>query len=303
MPHKVCSLDCRYCECGQTTVLTVERSDWVPTTDVLAELDAWLESEGDGGKSAADFLTFSGSGEPTLHRDLGAVAAWLAAHSPVPIALLTNGTMLRDPVLRAELAPLSVICPSLDTAREETFRSFNRPHPSLSVAGLVEGLVKLRREVSAEIWLEVLLAEGVNDSDEELDALAEAIERIDPHRVQLNTAVRPGTDRRLGPASAETLSRALVRFGSRAQAVAGFRQGPPRPARRPLVDDSIRARLMSVLERRPETVESLAASLAVPRDCLDAEVKRLVEAGELVEEHRGGAVYFVPSAPTGPRQS
>lgn len=299
VPHKVCSLDCRYCECGPTTTLTLERREWVPTTAVLAELEAWLAAEGDGGRETADYLTFSGSGEPTLHRDLGLVAEWLAERTGVPLALLTNGTLLGDPALRAELSSLSVICPSLDTAREETFRAFNRPHASLTVKALVEGLIALRQDVSAEIWLEVLLADGVNDSDEELDALAEAIGRINPHRVQLNTAVRPGTDRRLGPASADTLARALARFGPRAEAVAGFRQEPSTAAVRPDRDVPLEAQVLAVLRRRPETVEALCVSLGVPSEILAAEVRRLVDAGRLQAEARGGLSYYRASPPEG----
>lgn len=301
VPHKVCSLDCRYCECGATTTLTCARREWVPTADVLAELDRWLAAHPDGGAGVADHLTFSGAGEPTLHRDLGRIAAWLAGRSPVPLVLLTNGTLLGDPALRAELAPFAVICPSLDAATEATFRALNRPHPSLTAAALVDALAALRREVSAEIWLEVLLAEGVNDRDAELDALAAAIARIDPHRVQVNTAVRPGTDPALGPASAETLARALARFGSRAEPVATF---APRGATRasaavpvsdpsaPDPDETLAARLLAVVSRRPDTLEALALSLAVPEPDLRRVADALVRAGRLLREPRDGRDYL-----------
>lgn len=305
MPHKVCTLDCLYCECGSTTLVTTERRQWVPTAAVLEELDGWLGEHGEGGALDADYLTFSGAGEPTLHSDLGTIAAWLSARSAVPLALLTNGTLLGDRAIRDELHPFRVICPSLDTAVEETFMAFNRPHASLCVGALVEGLVALRQESGAEIWLEVLLADGVNDSDAELDALAEAIRRIDPHRVQVNTAVRPGTDRRLGPASAETLVRALARFGPRAEPIAGFPlaergmsssrgSGDALAGRhgRSLGEHDLVERLVAVLSRRPETLPALALSLGVSEVAIREAVDNLVDTGRLHAEPREGLVYY-----------
>ena len=128
VPHKVCTLDCLYCECGATTTRTSERRRWVDTTRVLAELETLLRTG-----QTADHLTFSGAGEPTLHRDLGRIASWLAERSEIPLALLTNATLLGDPGLRRELAPFSVIVPSKNRSAL-SLRIRSKAIPRLSAA-------------------------------------------------------------------------------------------------------------------------------------------------------------------------
>jgi wyosine [tRNA(Phe)-imidazoG37] synthetase (radical SAM superfamily) len=273
---------------------------------VLAELERWLSEHPGRGAGAADHLTFSGAGEPTLHRDLGAVIRWLAERTPVDLALLTNGTLLSDPALRAELAPLAVICPSLDTALEPTFAYLNRPHPALSAAALVDSLRALRDEFTGQIWLEVLLVEGVNDSDAELEALSAALARIRPDRVQLNTAVRPGADPALRPASAATLERALAELGPRAEAVASFSprhqradpssrvaSSPGSPAQGSGKAVSLQQAVLAVVRRRPETLEALAASLDVDLQRARRSVTELESRGEVRTEQRDGRRYII----------
>lgn len=319
VPHKVCSLDCVYCECGATTRKTLLRREWVPTDEVLAELSRWLEQGG-----TADYLTFSGAGEPTLHRDLGRIARWVVTRTATPLALITNGTLFGDPAVRAEVQPCAVILPSLDAADEETFARINRPYPGLTAADLVDGLVALREEFAGEIRLEVLLVEGINDTDASLDTLAAAIARIRPDIVQVNTAVRPGTEADVGAASRETLDRALGRFGAVApvEAIASFaarcaetsaatpsvqRFGPvfpasPAPAGSPgtpgpedTLDEAAEA-VLAVVRRRPETIVDLAAGLHLPASaCRDA-VAALVRADLVYLEEKGGEQYVIATS-------
>lgn len=285
VPYKVCTLDCVYCECGATTRRTLTRREWVPTVEVLSELSAWLEA---GGR--ADYLTFSGNGEPTLHSDLGRIARWLVTRTPIPLALLTNGTLLSDPKVLAELRPLSLIVPSLDAADDQTYQRVNRPHPGLTAADLIDGLVALRDSFEGSIWLEVLLIEGLNDSERSLDSLAAAIERIQPDRVQVNTAVRPGTEATVLPASEATLARALERFGPRAEAVATFDAGRHEEA------DAARwanwsESILAVIRRRPETVDNLAASLGLnPLACRKC-VAQMAAEGRVRTESRAGSTF------------
>lgn len=298
VPHKVCSLDCVYCECGATTRRTLVRDEWVPTAAVLDELARWIDAGG-----TAEHVTFSGAGEPTLHRDLGRIARWIVARTPVPLALLTNATLLGDPAVRAEVQPCSVIVPSLDAADDETYRRVNRPHPGLTVADLIAGIVALREEYEGQIWLEVLLVEGLNDSDASLDALAAAIARIRPDRVQVNTAVRPGTDPAVGPASEETLARALDRFRAvaPAEAVATFAARcaarVSEAADRAVVEAA--AVVLAVVRRRPETVDDLAESLGLPLRAVRDTVARLAADGLVRAEERGGALYVAATSRDG----
>lgn len=299
VPHKVCTLDCVYCECGRTTHRTLVRDEWVPLAAVQAELADWLEAGG-----TADYLTFSGAGEPTLHSGLGRLARWIVTRTPIPLALLTNGTLFGDPAVRAEVQPCAVILPSLDAADEATWRRVNRPYPGLTAADLVDGLVALRAEYAGPIWLEVLLVEGLNDSDASLAALAAAIARIRPDRVQVNTAVRPGTEASVGRASQETLERALARFGVVAptEAVATFAArcgASPPPAAVPAEDAAAQAAVLAVVRRRPETVADLAAALQLPAAACSAAVAALAAAGRVRTEERDGATYVTATVREG----
>lgn len=296
VPHKVCTLDCVYCECGATTRRTLHRKAWVDPDAVLAELVSWLGSGGHPGLApTADYLTFSGAGEPTLHRDLGRIARWLAARTEIPLALLTNATLLGDAGLRAELSPLSVICPSLDAVTEAVFQRINRPHPSLSAASLIDGLVALRQDFPGEIWLEVLLMEGVNDTDSELDLLADAIGRIAPDRVQLNTAARPGTDPRVTAASQASLDRALARFGPVAEPVATFASHAATLSSRgsSLTGSDLEEALLAVVRRRPETLARLAASLGTDEPTLQQVARTLLSQHRLRAQRRGTETYLI----------
>jgi len=301
VPHKVCTLDCIYCECGATTVRTLERRAWVDPDAVMAEVGSWLAASDTAARAApaADYLTFSGAGEPTLHVDLGRIAAWLAARTDIRLALLTNGTLLGDPGLRAELAPLSLICPSLDAVSEDVFRRINRPHPSLTAAGLVEALIALRKDFPGQIWLECLIIEGENDTDSELDLLADAIARIAPDRVQLNTASRPGTDPTVTAASQASLARALARFGPIAAPVATFDAEPTTPSSTAATDGvsdpqpGLAEAVLAVVRRRPETLARLAASLGHDEPALRRVADDLEAQGRLRTERRDHETYLI----------
>jgi wyosine [tRNA(Phe)-imidazoG37] synthetase (radical SAM superfamily) len=186
IPYKVCSLNCVYCECGKTSRLCIERELFVPVAVIVAELQALLPDLGH-----LDYITFSGSGEPTLYSGLGELVAAIRELTPTPIAVLTNGTLLTRPDVRRDLLQANVVLPSLDAARVEGFARINLPHDGLDIRRIIDGLETFRAEYGGQIWLEVFLLENINDSVAELDALHAAILRIKPERVQLNTIDRP----------------------------------------------------------------------------------------------------------------
>lgn len=208
VPHKVCSLDCVYCECGATTNLTVKRKEYVPYDKVINELDHFLANN-----PLPDYITFSGAGEPTLHSRIGDVISHIKKTYPtIPMAVLTNGTLLSDQQVRSELLPANLVLPSLDAAAAAPFRSINRPHPSLDVEAHIQGLIDFRREFAGEIWLEVFILPGFNDDELSLAKLKETITLIQPDRTQLNTLDRPGTVGELQPASPDMLHNLLEKW-------------------------------------------------------------------------------------------
>ncbi len=201
VPRKVCSLDCVYCEVGKTTKLTLERKEYIPFVQVINELTHYFENNPD-----PDYITFSGSGEPTLNSRIGDVLKFIKEKKPkIPIALLTNGTLLFDPEVRAEINRADVVLPSLDAATNPIFQKINRPVPGFDIEKYLQGLIDFRKEFKGKIWLEIFILPEFNLEQRELKKLEEAIIKINPDSIQLNTLDRPGTVADLRPASREEL--------------------------------------------------------------------------------------------------
>ncbi len=189
VPKKVCSLDCVYCEVGETTKLTLEKKEYLLLSKIKEELTHYFKNNPD-----PDFFTFSGSGEPTLNACLKDVLQFIKEMKPqIPVAVLTNGTLLFDPEVRDALLDADVVLPSLDAATQAVFEKINRPAAGLTIEKYIKGIIDFRQVFKGKIWLEVFILPGYNDSQEELLALKNAIEKIQPDDIQLNTLDRPGT--------------------------------------------------------------------------------------------------------------
>jgi len=209
VPLKTCNYDCVYCECGKTTNATSKRQEFIPTGEVISELSHFLSSS-----PALDYITFAGSGEPTLFKGIGEVIRFLKDRFPAyRIAVLTNSSLLSDPEVRTDLMPADVVLPTFSTAINGTFQAMHRPVPGMDPAVILEGLLRFRGEYRGEIWLEIFIIPGLNTSDLELAGLRDAIYAIQPDRVQLNTLDRPGTDDRVRPASPGELARIARALG------------------------------------------------------------------------------------------
>ncbi|MCG8411117.1 MAG: radical SAM protein [Bacteroidales bacterium] len=188
VPHKVCTLNCVYCECGATTNLTIERSEYVAYSEIVSELKAFFENNAN-----PDYITFSGAGEPCLNINIGKVINYLKENHPdVPIAVLTNGSLLADKQVRGELLNADLVLPSLDAATNLAFKKIDRPDSNLDVDKYIQGLIEFSNEFKGTIWLEIMILPGFNDDIENLDLLKKAIVEINPLKVQLNTLDRPG---------------------------------------------------------------------------------------------------------------
>jgi len=258
IPMKTCSLSCRYCQIGITPLTTVVRREYVTPDVILPELRDYLAKG-----QRPDFLTFSGSGEPTLNKNLGSIIRGVKSVSNIPVCVITNGTMLWDPQVREDLLDADVVMPSLDSASEETFREICRPHPDLHVEKIVEGMVVFRTMYPGKIWLEVLFVSGFNDSPEELAALRDAVSRIKPDSLQLNTVVRPPADSSAHPVTLERLEEIRAFFGGNTEIIAAFnkKSGKTRD-----VDTSD---VLEYLKRRPGSTEDISESLGAAREQIE----------------------------------
>ncbi|MCC7556154.1 MAG: radical SAM protein [Methanoculleus marisnigri] len=285
VPHKTCTFDCVYCECGRTTDLTCERREYVPTDRVIAELDDFLAKGPD-----LDYITFAGSGEPTLHSGIGEIISFIKDRYPrYRVAVLTNSALFTDPDVRTALMPADLVVPSLDAVSEEVFSKINRPCRGLTAEQVLEGLLDFAREYTGEVRLEVFIVPGINDTEDEIRRLKDAVAAIRPDRVQVNTLDRPGTDIRVRPASIGALERiAAVLGGEVIGAACTDRTLPPESG-------DIAETILATIRRRPCTPGDLAALLGI-RPAEVAKHLRVLEARGLIEpvqEERG--VFYRPA--------
>jgi len=281
IPPKTCSYDCLYCQIGKTTCKAIEPAAYVPVEAVLAELNETLA------KVKPDYVTFSGSGEPTLHVGLGRLIAYVKERTGAKVAVLTNGSLLYRPEVRERLLKADVVMPTLSTVREETFRAIHRPHEGLNVAGLVEGLRSMRKSFRGQLFIEVMLLAGFNDGDEEIEALRQVILEIAPDRVQLNTVVRPPADSKAIPLDRKRLEVIKGVFGECAEIIASAPIMDKRHFEGPLS-----AAVLETARRRPVTVEDVAGALDAPLHEVEETVNALVNQGSLRRQTHIGKDYY-----------
>jgi wyosine [tRNA(Phe)-imidazoG37] synthetase (radical SAM superfamily) len=281
VPSKTCTIDCIYCQCGRTTRKTLERGRFYPVDEVLAEVRAAVAGR------RVDFLTFSGEGEPTLNRDIGRIIRRLKQEFTIPVAVLTNATLLTDPQVRRDLYPADLVVPSLDAADDAVFARVNRHHRDLRVADIIRGLVTFRRHFRGRLWLEIMLVKDVNDSPEHLVKLRRAAEDIGPDRVHLNTVVRPPAERRARPLSDDDLAQVRKLFGPRgdvAESPVGRRQRRFEGE----ADDAI----AELVRRRPVTAADICRSLGIDRARLAGRLRRLVRQERIRRVEFQGKVFY-----------
>ena len=262
IPYKICSFNCIYCECGKNTQLTVERKDFIPVEVVIEEINDYLSKN-----PYPDFITVSGSGEPTLHLKLGELLKTLKKlHPDVKIAVLTNSSLIHLKEVREELYFSDVILPSLDAALESSFKLINRPHSSIKLEEIIKGLIELRKEIKSvsidrQIWLEIFIVEGINTDDENISALKKACIDINPDRIQLNTLDRPGAESWVKPASKSTLEMIKQKLDlPNVEIISKFKHRDEIKHYRVDVESAI----LELVERRPSTLFDISEILGIP---------------------------------------
>lgn len=282
VPHKTCTFDCIYCQLGPCEETTTVRAEYVPIDEVVEQVRERLE-EGD----RPDYVTLGGSGEPTLHSGFGEVARRIRSFTDTPICLLSNGSLFHRPEVRADCGAIDLIIPSLDAPDPETFRRINRPNPAITFERLVEGLVALREEFDGEIWLEVFLLSGINDTDGHVVGFKELIERIRPDRVQLNTAVRPPAEEEAQPVPASRMEEIRTALGPPAEVIARVEGHHHPPA--PTVDEEA---VIQMLRRRPCTVQDVAEGLGAHENEIIKCLRDLAERGRVRTTRTGGRLFY-----------
>lgn len=279
-PYKTCTLDCVFCQLGRTTRKTCQRKTWVPVDAVLAELEDWL---GRGGE--ADYLTLSGSGEPTLHRGFGRVLAFLH-HQPIPSVLLTNGSLLTRPDVRDAAARADVVKVSLSAWDQKSFEWVNRPHVSLDFEAIVNGMADFRKGFTGELWLEVFLLSGINAATAEVERIADLARQLAPDRIHLNTIARPPAE-----------SFAVAVPPDRLAELRGLFDPPAMVATGTTISRSTRIRageadILGMLKRRPCTTAQIRAAFGMHLNEVSKILGLLLQEKRIRSDLKGDEIYY-----------
>ncbi len=267
--RKSCTHNCVYCQLGSAPTIAADRLvEGVSPEKVESELVAFF---GAGGE--ADAITFSGSGEPTLWKHLGRLVQFARENFPQRVVVLTNGTTLWRSEVREALSAADIVVPTVAAADEETYTKLHRPHPTADFERHVEGLRLFASEFEGEVWAEVMLVSGVNDSDEHLAALSELLSQLNPRWIDINTPVRPPAEPWVKPPSDDVVVRAKAVFGERCRIVGKF--APPTKEALEIAD--LANRVLELLRRRPETAHNIADALKAPEDLVLSALDALVQ--------------------------
>lgn len=216
IPSKVCNWNCIYCQLGRTSPVVQERREYYPREEIIAEVKEALARHKSGD---IDWISFVGSGEPTLHSGLGWMIRRIKEMTDIPVAVLTNGSLLYLDEVRAELSAADAVMPSLDAGDAALYRRINRSHPEASFERLVSGITEFRKTYTGKLWIEVMLIRNVNDTEEALSELADILAGIRPDAVHLSLPTRPPAEPDVEPSDEEGLLRAVAILGRTAEVV------------------------------------------------------------------------------------
>jgi wyosine [tRNA(Phe)-imidazoG37] synthetase (radical SAM superfamily) len=289
IPSKTCSYDCIYCQLGRTTTRTLERREYAPVGEILAELRAALDAAGD-----IDCITIAGSGEPTLHTGLAEIIAGARSMSDAPVTVITNGSLLWDPDVRRSLMAADIVVPSLDAGDSATYHYVNRPHGGIPFDTMVEGIAEFTREFAGDVWLEVFLLAGVTSIEAEVRKIASLVERIAPARTQITTATRPTAEDFAFAVDAGRIAELARIIPGVVEVVADGSETPSA-----CVGDDVADRdaIIGILERHPCTVRDMAIALRVHPRAVSTELGALDREGRVRSVTRDGRIYYCVESP------
>jgi wyosine [tRNA(Phe)-imidazoG37] synthetase (radical SAM superfamily) len=281
IPYKTCTLDCIYCDLGRTTNKTTSRQSFVSPKEIRRELELTLSVL----DKKPDFITLSGSGEPTLNNNIGQIIRGAKETTSLPVAVLTNSSLLSLEEVRNDLSEADVVLPSLDAITPALFEYINRPYASLRIEEIISGLIQFRKQYRGKIWLEILFCRGVNDGKDEVEKLKKVIKKIEPDRVQLNTPVRPPAEDFAFPLTLGQLEEIRKTLGDKAEIIPEFTA--PLGEEFNSIEDT---EILNLIKRRPCTAEDISKALGLHLNEVVKCLEKLLKEGGVhyrMYEHRG----------------
>jgi len=282
IPRKTCTFDCLYCQVGRTSLKTLETKSFVPVNEVIEEMKSKLLN------NSPDAITLAGSGEPTLHSEIERVIDSIKEITKTQVALLTNGSLFWREEIRRRTLRADIIMPTLCSSFEDTFRRIHRPHKGLKLSSVIEGLKMLRQEYKGQLFLEVVLLAGINDTEKEVEALKRVIEQISPEKIHLNTVVRPPADSSAVSLDRKRLEEIKMFLGGKAEIVAKSFHGGERVTKGLLVSN-----FLDIIKRRPLGQSDIAKALGLSMEQVEDLVKGLLSTGRIRKQEHQGDIYYL----------
>ncbi|ACB85981.1 radical SAM protein [Natranaerobius thermophilus] len=303
VPFKTCSYNCIYCQLGSDQDTTINRDYYVSPKVVLSEFTEVINKKLTG----IDYITFSGSGEPTLHKGIGDIIAKVKEISNLPVAVITNGSLLDNPKVRQDLSRADLVMPSLDAATKDVFQKINCPHPDIEFSHMVEGISEFCDEFQGITWLETFLVDNINDDVDNLNKIVEMLMQIKTNKIHINTVARPPAMDNVNPSWAcDKLRQKLIEAGKDSQRVEIAEPNNPNiknesdgesdyERQANLItkhDDSIRAQIIKALKRRPCTLEDLTTVLQVHPQEIIKSLDALFNENQIESGYHHGTVFY-----------
>jgi len=282
IPFKTCSLNCIYCQLGRTINKTIQRKEYIAADDILREIEEVLRE----GKRI-DYITFSGSGEPTLNSEIRRIISRIKELTSIPLAILTNGTLLYQSRIREDLMEADLVIPSLDSVSQKIFEMVNRPHPSLKIDEVITGIDSFSQEFNGKVWLEIMVVKGINDSLEEIEKAAQVIKQMNLEKIQINTVVHPPAEEFARPLTREDLKNIKTVLGKKCEIIAEFKRVTQKAYKR-----DVEKRILGMVKRRPVTLVDISRSLGLHRNEIIKYVETLEKKHQIKTKVHSGERYY-----------
>lgn len=285
IPHKTCSYNCIYCQLGSEENTITDLTNYYSVDEIIYELkEALLNNKN------IDYITFTGSGEPTLYKDLKKLIYEIKQITDIPVCIITNGSLLYKQEMRSNLLLADLIIPSLDAGNEETFKLIDNPNKEIDFDKMVEGLIEFKKVFKGEYWLEIFLLKDINDNEDELDDIIKIVKKIKPDRIQLITATRRVANEKAKALSDEELKKIKKYFNSKCDIeidipnISENHKGNTRI----LTEDDI----VNFLIRQPDTAYIIAKSFNENERKIKELLDLLIKKNKVREEIVNGVVSY-----------
>ena len=283
VPFKTCTYNCVYCQLGLTPDSTAERREYVPLDEVVAEIGRKLAAG-----TAPDYITLSGSGEPTLYSRIGELVLAVKRITDVSLAVITNSSLLWDKDIQGALLPVDLVVPSLDAGDAQMFKRINRAHQGVDFEKMVAGLVEFSKRFSNRLWLEVFLLGGLTDTESEVKKIVSHVDKIKPDKIQLNTVSRPPAESSALAVPLEKMQEFAGLFGENVEVIADYSGAQPVGESSATGED-----VLNMLKRRPCSLDDVATGLGIKSHQALELIERLVADKAVVTEKRGDRVFYL----------